>query len=78
MYQHELGFSLGLYDESQSEQVQTLRRHCEETINNQNFTVSDASANCQRILDYITDLTGGVDQMDSRIFDFENSQSDAF
>ena len=46
MHQHELGFALGLYDESQSSQVQTLRRHCEESINNTNYTVSEASENC--------------------------------
>lgn len=62
---------MGLYDESQSSQIQTLRRHCEESINNMNYSVSEASSNCERVLDYITDLTGGVDQMDSRFFDYE-------
>lgn len=46
MHQHELGFALGLYDQSQSAQVETLRRHCEESIENPNITVSDASASC--------------------------------
>lgn len=36
-----------------------------------NYSVSEASSNCERVLDYITDLTGGVDQMDSRFFDYE-------
>lgn len=31
MHQHELGYTLGLYDDSQSSQVETLRRHCEES-----------------------------------------------
>jgi len=33
MNQHHLGFAIGLYDESQSPQVESLRRHCEESIN---------------------------------------------
>jgi len=33
MHQHHLGFAIGLYDESQSPQVESLRRHCEESIN---------------------------------------------
>ena len=78
MHEHEQGFALGLYDESQSAQVETLRRHCEESISNPTVTVSDASDKCLQVLLYTTQTTGGVDQMDSRYFDSDNTPNDAF
>ncbi len=60
MNQHHLGHALGLYDQSQSPQVETLRKKCEQTINDPNTPVALSSDNCKSILDYITDTTGEV------------------
>lgn len=78
MHQHELGFAIGLYDESQSAQVEVLRRHCEETITDASVDVSTAENNCKDILNYISKLTGTVNQMDSRYFSSDNYPNDAF
>ena len=40
--------------------------------------MSDSDKNCKRILDYITETTGDVDQMDSRYFDSEKIPDDTF
>jgi hypothetical protein len=78
MNQHHLGYALGLYDESQSPQVESLRRHCEESINDPTFSVNAVSNYCKGILDYITAPTGDVNQMDSRYFSADNMPSDIF
>jgi hypothetical protein len=78
MNQHHLGYALGLYDESQSPQVESLRRHCEESINDPYFSVDAQSNYCKGILDYITTPTGDVNQMDSRYFNSDNMPSDIF
>jgi hypothetical protein len=78
MHQHELGFAIGLYDDSQIEQVETLRKHCDEA-KGLGLGPSDQSAACKAVLDYITEPTGGVDQMDARYFDYDGMpDSDPF
>lgn len=58
--------------------MHTLRRHCEETISDQNVSVDKADANCKQILDYITDLTGGKTKIDSKTFESENKPDETF
>jgi len=53
-------FSLGLYDETQSSQIETLRRLCEESISDKKVDVSETDRQCKLIIDYITTTTGGV------------------
>ena len=78
MYQHSLGYTLGLYDDSQSAQVEVLRRHCEESIVDESISVDDAETNCKNIENYIAKLAGDVDSMDSRYFKSDNVPNDAF
>ena len=60
MLQQEMAFSLGLYDETQSSQIETLRRLCEESISDKKVDVSETDRQCKLIIDYITTTTGGV------------------
>ena len=73
MHQHELGYALGLYDDSQSGQVETLRRHCEEAPG-LNRTASQTSSNCKNILNYVANIGSGgnVNQMDARYFAYDH------
>ena len=78
MHQHELGYTIGLYDESNSAQVETLRRHCEETITDSTVSFATAETNCKNILNYIAIPTGNVNQMDTRYFDSDDIPADTF
>lgn len=78
MHQHELGYALGMYDDSQSPQVEVLRRHCEETINNPAYSVSDAEDNCKNIENYISHLAGTVSQFDARYFSADKMPNSTF
>jgi hypothetical protein len=78
MHQHELGYTIGLFDESNSAQVETLRRHCEETITDSTVSVATAETNCKNILNYIAIPTGNVNQMDTRYFDSDDIPADTF
>ena len=70
--QHHLGYSLGMYDDSQSEQVETLRRHCEEAPATD--TAISTSAKCKAILNYVAGLgpLGSRNQMDARYFSYDD------
>ena len=57
--QHHVGWALGFYDDFQSDQVETLRRRCEEGPS-LGLSVAKQSSNCKDILNYITQPTGGV------------------
>ena len=78
MHQHELGFALGLYDDSQSPQVELLRKRCDDAFVDESATESDKSTACKGILNYIADIPGDVNQMDSRYFDADNMPADTF
>jgi carboxypeptidase D len=78
MHQHELGYAIGLYDDGQSAQVETLRRHCEESISDPDVSTSSAETNCKNIENYISNLAGGVNQMDARYFKSDNMPNDVF
>ena len=76
--QHQLGYAIGLYDDFQVEQVEQLRKVCEEGPG-RNYTADEQSAAGKAILNYITEPTGSVDQMDARYFDYEGMpDSDPF
>ena len=78
MHQHELGYSLGLYDKSQSAQVETIRRHCEETITDPSVDPATSEATCKDILNYVARIVGEVNQMDARYFVIDDFPSGAF
>lgn len=67
-----------MYDDSQSPQVETLRRHCEESISDSSVSVATAETNCKNIENYISNLAGGVNQMDARYFKSDNFPNDSY
>ena len=76
--QHHLGYAIGLYDDFQVEQVEELRKKCEEGPG-RNFTREEQAAAGKAILNYITEPTGSVNQMDARYFDYQHMpDSDPF
>lgn len=70
--QHTVGWALGFYDDFQTDQVEVLRRHCEEASSLE-LPVADQSAACKDVLNYITKPIGGIDQMDASHFGYENN-----
>jgi carboxypeptidase C (cathepsin A) len=54
LHQHELPFAIGLFDEFQIDQVEVLRRRCEEAVS-RGWGPDDQAAACKNILNYATE-----------------------
>ena len=66
-----LPYAIGLYDDFQIDQTETLLRKCEEAPS-RGFSPDEQSTACKNVLNYANDdMTGNVYQMDSRYFDSE-------
>ena len=69
--QHTVGWALGFYDDFQTDQVEVLRRHCEEAPS-LGFDPQETSNACKNILNYISKPIGSVSQMDASHFGYEH------
>jgi hypothetical protein len=69
--QQHLGYAIGLYDDWQTDQVEQLLKWCEEGPG-RNFTADEQASACKAVLNYITEPTGSVNQMDARYFDYQH------
>ena len=65
-----LPYAIGLYDDFQIDQTEVLKRICEEAPS-RGYSPSEQSTACKNVLNYATEMTGKVYQMDSRYFDYE-------
>jgi len=68
-HQVELPYALGLYDDYQVDQVEVLRRKCEEGPS-RGDSVSDQTSNCKNLLNYALKMTGDMYSMDAREFNW--------
>jgi hypothetical protein len=66
-----VGWALGFYDDFQTEQVEVLKRRCEEGPS-LGADPSTQATNCKNILNYITKPIGSVEQMDASHFGYED------
>ena len=66
-----VGWALGFYDDGQTDQVETLKRRCEEG-RSLSWSPSEQERACKDILNYITKPIGSVDQMDASHFVYED------
>ena len=69
--QHAVGWALGFYDDFQTDQVEVLRRHCEEAPSLGLDALTQDTA-CKDILNYIAKPIGSVEQMDASHFGYED------
>ena len=70
MHQVELPYALGMYDDFQIDQMEVLRRRCEEAPG-LGESQSEISSACKNVLNYATEMQGEVYQMDARYFDVD-------
>ena len=70
--QHTVGWALGFYDDFQTDQVEVLRRHCEEAPS-LGLAPDETSTACKNILNYISKPIGSVNQMDASHFGYEHN-----
>lgn len=67
MQQNAVGWALGFYDDFQVDQVETLKKRCEEGPS-RDLDVAGQSEACKNILNYIADPIGKIEQMDASHF----------
>ena len=72
LQQNAVGWALGFYDDFQTEQVEVLRRNCEEATS-LGLDASDSASRCQRILKYIDGPDGNISTMDASHFNYEHN-----
>ena len=71
LQQTSVGWALGFYDDFQTDQVEVLKRHCEEAPS-LGYDPADQSTACKNILNYVTKPIGSVEQMDASHFNYED------
>lgn len=62
---HDVAQSLGVVDEHNLEQINTLHKNCEEALGN---SWDKSNTVCEQTMDYIQDIGGNLFSFDGRIF----------
>lgn len=65
---HQVAQALGVADENNLEQINTLNKNCQETLGTQ---WDQADTKCTQVLDYIQDIGGNLFSYDGRIFTYD-------